>query len=81
MAMSSILNITEVSEVNEGIERYEHHEYEPTTHTNINTAGEIRINIEHQDLFALPYEAYLLFEGKLVKAADDGAYANSQTMD
>ena len=43
---SDILNITDIPLVDETIERYEFHEYEPTARTNLNTAGEIRINIE-----------------------------------
>ena len=58
------------------IEEYEHHEYEPITGTNLNNPGEIRINIETQDLFTHPSESYLIFEGRLTK--DDGtAYANA----
>ncbi|XP_065642828.1 uncharacterized protein LOC136074440 [Hydra vulgaris] len=60
--------------VDNGIERFEFHKYKPINGTNLN-AGEIRINIEQQDLFTLPSEAYLLFKGQLVKA-DGTAYAN-----
>ena len=42
--------------------------------TNLNKTGEIRINIEQQDLYVLPSEAYLLVEGRLLKA-DGTAYA------
>src|SRR5688572_6985159 len=65
---SDILNITEASSVDEGIEKYEWHEYESVARTNLNTAGEIRINIETQDLFCHPAESYLLIEGRLTKA-------------
>jgi len=51
MATAEILNITEVPLVDESIEKLEHHEYEPITGTSINNPGEIRINIEQQDLF------------------------------
>src|SRR5688572_14548263 len=64
---SDILNITEASSVDEGIEKYEWHEYESVARTNLNSAGEIRINIESQDLFCHPAESYLLIEGRLVK--------------
>src|SRR5688572_7302672 len=66
---SDILNITEVSPVDEGIEKYEWHEYNPVSGANLNSAGEIRINIESQDLFCHPAESYLLIEGRLLKAA------------
>src|SRR5678815_4790069 len=75
---SDILNITEATSVDEGIEKYEWHEYEPVARTNLNSAGEIRINIECQDLYCHPAESYLLIEGRLVKG--DGmntAYANN----
>ena len=61
---SEILNFTEVPTVDESIEKYEFHEYEPVARTNLNTAGEIRINIELQDLFTHPAESYLQFEGR-----------------
>ena len=51
----------------ESIEEYEHHEYEPITGTNLNNPGEIRINIETQDLFTHPSESYLVMEGRLTK--------------
>ena len=73
---SDILRFTDTPLTDEGIERYEWHEYEPVARTNLNTAGEIRINIELQDLFSHPAESYLLFEGKLTKA-DNTAYANA----
>ncbi|XP_065665467.1 uncharacterized protein LOC136086897 [Hydra vulgaris] len=47
--------------------------------TNLNSPGEIKININDQDLLTLPYKAYLLFEGQLVKA-DGTAYANADAV-
>lgn len=79
MATSDVLNFTETPIVDEGIERYEFHEYEPVARTNLNSAGEIRINIEQQDLFTLSSEAYLLFEGRLTKT-DGTAYANADAV-
>jgi len=73
---SDILRITEQPLTDEGIQRYEWHEYEPVARTNLNSAGEIRINIELQDLYSHPAESYLLFEGRLIKA-DNTAYANA----
>jgi len=75
---SDILNFTEASSVDEGIESYQWHESEPVARTNLNSAGEIRINIETNELFSHPAESYLLIEGRLIKA--DGmntAYANA----
>src|SRR5688572_6856670 len=76
---SDILNITEASSVDEGIEKYEWHEYEPVARTNLNSAGEIRINIETQDLFCHPAESYLLIEGRLTKT-DGTAYDNADVV-
>lgn len=76
---SSILNFTEPPTVDESVERYEFYEYEPVGRTNFNSAGEIRINIELQDLFTHPAESYLQFEGRLTKA-DGTAYANADAV-
>ena len=77
---SDILNFTEASSVDEGIEKYQWHEYEPAARTNLNSAGEIRINIETQDLFCHPAESYLLIEGRLLKAVAGTAYANADAI-
>src|SRR5688572_16054991 len=76
---SDILNITEASSVDEGIEKYEWHEYESVARTNLNSAGEIRINIECQDLYCHPAESYLLIEGRLTKATG-AAYDNADVV-
>src|SRR6218665_314148 len=76
---SDILKITDIPLVDETIERYEFHEYEPTARTNLNTAGEIRINIELQDLFSHSLESYLQFEGRLTKT-DNTAYVNADAV-
>jgi len=72
-----ILNITEKPEIDQSIEEYEYHSYEPITGTDLNRPGEIRINIETQDLFTHPSESYLVFDGKLVKNSDDAVCANN----
>ncbi|XP_065675903.1 uncharacterized protein LOC136092112 [Hydra vulgaris] len=79
MTTSEVFNFTEMPIVDNGMERYEEHEYEPISGTNLNGPGEIRINIEQQDLFTLPSKAYLLFEGQFVKA-DGTAYANTDSV-
>ena len=73
---SEILKFTEKPIIDDSIQEYEHHEYEPQARTNLNSAGEIVINIELQDLFSHPSESYLVFEGRLTKD-DDTAYALS----
>lgn len=76
---SEILNFTEPPTVDESVEKYEFHEYEPVARTNLNSAGEIRINIELQDLFTHPSESYLEFVGRLTKA-DGSEYANADAV-
>src|SRR5688572_18808591 len=76
---SDILRFTESPLTNDSIERYEWHEYEPATRSNLNSAGEIRINIEQQDLFSHPSESYLLIEGRLTKT-NGNAYANADAV-
>src|SRR6218665_84920 len=76
---SDILKITDIVLVDETIERYEFHGYEPTARTNLNTAGEIRINIELQDLFSHPSEWYLQFEGRPTKT-NNTAYVNADAV-
>jgi len=71
-----ILNITEKPQIDETIEEYEYHSYKPIAGTYLNNPGEIRINIETQHLFTHPAELYFVFDGKLVKVADDAEYAN-----
>ena len=73
------LNITENYSVDDSIEEYECHEYEPITGTNLNNTGEIRINIETQDIYTHPSKSYLIMEGRLTK--DDGAaYADADVV-
>ena len=74
-----ILRFTEAPMKDESIEEYEHHEYEPITGTNLNNPGEIRINIETQDLFTHPSESYLIIEGRLTKS-DGAAYADTDAV-
>ncbi|XP_067939631.1 uncharacterized protein [Watersipora subatra] len=77
--MENILNITAPVERGELIEEYEYHEYEPITGTNLNNPGEIRINIETQDIFTHPSESYLIVEGRLTKN-DGAAYADADAV-
>ena len=77
---SDILNIAEKLQIDESMQEYEFHSYEPIAGTNLNNPGEIRLNIETQDLFTHPAESYLVFDGKLVKNADDAAYADADVI-
>ena len=74
-----ILRINETPMKDESIESYESHEYEPIAGSNLNNPGEIRINIETQDLFTHPSESYLVVEGRLTKN-DDTLYANADNV-
>ena len=76
---SEILNWTESPSIDESIEKYEFHEYEPIAGKKLNEPGEIRINIELQDLMTHPAESYIQFEGRLTKA-DGTAYANTDAV-
>ena len=78
---SEILRFSEKPVVDESIQEYEYHEYEPQARTNLNSAGEININIELQDLFTHLAESYVVFGGRLTKT--DGkltAYANADAV-
>ena len=77
--VDEVLKITDKPTVDESIEQCEYHEYEPIMGTNLNSAGDIRINIEQQDIFTLPCEAYLQFEGRLTKN-DGTAYADADAV-
>ena len=76
---SEILRFTEKPQIDETIQEYEFHEYEPQARTNLNSAGEIIINIELQDLITHPSESYLIFEGRLTKE-NGTAYANADAV-
>jgi len=76
---SEILSFTEKPIIDESIQEYEHHEYEQQARTNLNSVGEITINIELQDLFTHPSESYLVVERRLTKA-DGTAYANADSV-
>ena len=76
--MNSILKITDPILSDDSIDKYEHIEYNPVVGANLNS-GDIRINIETQDIFTHPSEIFLLIEGQLIKE-DDTAYANADVI-
>ena len=78
--MSSIFRITDPIPSDDSIDKYEHFEYNPIVGTNLNNVGDIRINIETQDIFTHPSESFLLIEGRLIKAADGTAYADANNI-
>ena len=71
--MESILDVQDKMITDESIEENEFHEYEPQTGVDLNKAGEIRINIETQNIYTHPSERYLHIEGQIVKKADGTA--------
>ena len=77
--MSSILRITDSILNDDSIDKYEYFEYLPITGTNLDNIGDIRINIESQDIFTHPSESFLLIEGRLTKV-DGTDYANADNI-
>ena len=77
--MSSILRITDSILNDDSVDKYEYFEYLPITGTRLDNIGDIRINIESQDIFTHPSESFLLIEGRLSKV-DGTAYANADNI-
>ena len=77
--MNSILRINEPILIDDSIDKYEYFEYYPVVGTNINNIGDIRINIESQDIFTHPSESFLLIEGRLTKV-DGTDYADNDNI-
>ena len=75
--MSSILKTTESILVDTSIDKYKDIEYESVAGTNLNNSGgDIRLNIETEDIFTHPSESFLIIEGRLLKA-DNNSYGNN----
>ncbi|XP_055308516.1 uncharacterized protein LOC129572562, partial [Sitodiplosis mosellana] len=70
-----ILNLHNAIGAEEAITSIQHHAYNPYTNS-FNNNDEIRIVIQHQDLYVLPHESYIYIEGRvLVATAAAGAEA------
>ena len=76
MIGESILELHETNATDESIKSYEYNEYQPTTGTQLNSAGQITITIENQDQFLHLQNSYLLVEGEVLKA-DNARYADA----
>ena len=76
--MNDILQITQPILSDDSIDRYEDIEYNPVVGANLNS-GDIRINIETQDIFTHPCESFLLIEVQLLKN-DDTLYADANAI-
>lgn len=72
--MIDILNIGGEPIFDDRIVKIETHTYNPYANTTLGYSDEIRIPIQHQDLYTLPCESFLYVEGKLkVRKVDEGA--------
>ena len=69
--MEQNLNWKESLEMDDSIKRFEYRDYEPFTGTNLNKFADIRISIQNQDEFLLPYRSYIYIEGSLKKWKTD----------
>ncbi|XP_070154029.1 uncharacterized protein [Polyergus mexicanus] len=63
--MTDILNIEGEPVFDDRIVKIEIHMYNPYANTTFEHSDEIRIPIQQQDLYTLPYESFLYIEGKL----------------
>src|SRR5580765_8002435 len=63
--MTDILNIEDEPIFDDRIVKIETHAYNPFANTTFGYSGEIRIPIQQQDLYTLPYESFLYIEGEL----------------
>lgn len=71
--MIDILNIGGEPIFDDRIVKIETHTYNPYANTTLGYSDEIRIPIQHQDLYTLPCESFLYVEGKLkVRKVDEG---------
>lgn len=72
---SEILNLRNTAVYEDTITSIQHHAYNPYTHS-FNNNDEIRIVIQHQDLYVLPHESYIYVEGRSqVRIPDDAEVA------
>lgn len=67
--MNRILNINQGVQYDNSISKLEYHSYSPFLNS-FNNGDEIRISIQHQDLYLLISESFIYIEGRLLK--DDG---------
>ncbi|KAL6253706.1 hypothetical protein P5V15_015521 [Pogonomyrmex californicus] len=65
--MTDILNIEDNPIFDDRIVKIETHAYNPFANTTFGYSDEIRIPIQQQDLYTLPYESFLYVERKLTK--------------
>ena len=66
--MEEILNILAPVSLDESLAHYEVHSHQPYASSSFDNSDEIRIAIQHQDLYILPSKSSLHIHGKLVKS-------------
>lgn len=66
----SILNVNEKAFFDNSIVNAEKHTHQPYASTSLNNNDEIRIPIQQQDTYTLPWGSSLYIEGKLVKGGE-----------
>ncbi|XP_066583150.1 uncharacterized protein [Prorops nasuta] len=69
--MIDILDIQESPVLDNRITKIEIHGYNPYANTNLRNNDEIRIPIQHQDLYILPSQSFLYIEGKVTRTDED----------
>lgn len=62
-----ILNLEESPRFDDSIEGIEFHSHHPYTSNKFKAGDEIRISVQHQDIYTLPSQSYLYLAGRLLK--------------
>src|SRR5208337_2075811 len=71
-----MLDITEPHLFDESISEMNFYEYTPQTQANNNIdSHHIRITINNQDIYTLPYKSYISIKGQIRRADNNNAYA------
>ncbi|XP_066581325.1 uncharacterized protein [Prorops nasuta] len=80
--MIDILDIQESPVLDNRITKIEIHGYNPYANTNLRNNDEIRIPIQHQDLYILPSQSFLYIEGKVTRTDEgkDEVYLDNNCM-
>lgn len=73
MNVNEILHVTDKAFLDNSIAYAEKHNHQPYASTTFNNNDEIRIVIQHADIYTLPSKSSLELEGKLVKTTDGTA--------
>ena len=75
--MSEILDVISKIQYDDSVTKTEYHTYLPFI-TSYNNSDEIRIAVQHQDLYILPCESFIYIEGSLTKK--EGGVVDSSTL-